>query len=215
MSTIKRNSSKLLFLVGLVAGVLVGNGGMAILGSSVQSENTSRISINPYGVLLDGGAELTMGGFDAPVRLPSNGGVPNISFGYTTPNDYLPNSSMILEVLWETGDTECNALFGSNFMYRAGEGQAQDAGSPAGGFRPVGASTDNEIDDFVMIVASPEVAHETGMVRFEIRATPGEFDSLLAGDAVNLSFGRLDRESDDSCESDIGIAGLSIVYQTE
>ena len=215
MSTIKRNRTKLIFFVGLVVGILLGNSGMAIMGSAVQSENTSRISINPYGVLLDGGAELAMGGFDAPVRLPGNGGVPNISFGFSMPNDYLPNSSLTLEVLWETSDTACNVLFGSNFMYRAGEGQAQDGGSPAGGFRPVGASTDNEVDDFVIIVATPENAHETGMVRFEIRATPGEFDSLLAGDAVNLSFGRLDRESDDSCEGDVGIAGLSVVYQTE
>jgi len=215
MSHMNRLKTRIFYVVALIVVLVAGNAGIAILGSSAQPGLTGRISINPYGVALNGGAELVMSGTEAPIMLPANESVPNMAFGYVIPNDYAPNSTMILEVLWETADTDCNMLFGSNFMYRAGEGQSHDNGSPAAGFRPAGASTSNEIDDFVMIVAAPEESMETGMLRFEIRPTPGEFDSLLAGDAVNLSFGRLDRESDDSCDGDVGISGLSVVYQID
>jgi hypothetical protein len=215
MTRIIRSKSKWIFLVGLAIGVVMGNGGMAILGSSLQDDNTERLSINPYGALLDAGAEFRMTGFEAPIRLPGEGGVPNFSFGFSLPNNYLPNSKIQVQVLWETGDTGCSFVFGSNFMYRAGEGQPQDSGSPSGGFRPLDASTPHEIDGFAMTVEAPEDAHETAMLRFEVRTTAGEFDSLLSGDAVNISLGRLDRDDGDTCDGDVGIGGISIIYLTE
>lgn len=215
MSRIYKSKSKWLFLVGLIIGVVIGNGGMAILGSSLQNDNAERLSINPYGVLLSAGAEFRMTGFEAPIRLPGDGGAPNFSFGFSLPNNYLPNSRLQIEILWETGDTECNFVFGSNFLYRAGEGQPQDSGSPAGGLLPLGASTQFEVDDFVITVAAPEEAHETALLSFEVRTTPGEFDSMLSGDAMNLSVGRLDRDAGDTCEGDVGVGGISVVYLTE
>ncbi|MBI1730391.1 hypothetical protein HY229_00660 [Candidatus Acetothermia bacterium] len=211
------SSRKILVLfVGIIALSLLGYGGFSLMGQNQTApENTSRLSINPYSVHLDGGASILMSGFEAPVRLPANAGVPNISFGFTVPNDYVPNTPMTLELLWETPNTHCDFVFGSNFMYRAGEGQAQDLGSASGGFRPLDASTEFKVTDFTITVAAPADAHKTAMLRFQITPTAGEFDSLLSGDAVNVSLGRLDKQETDTCGGDVGMAGISVVYSTK
>lgn len=178
-------------------------------------ENTNRLSIDPYSVHLDGGASILMSGFEAPVRLPANAGVPNISFGFTVPNDYVPNTPMTIELLWEAPNTHCSFVFGTNFIYRAGEGQSQDLGSASGGFRPLDASTEFKVTDFTITAAAPADVHKTAMLRFQITPTAGEFDSLLSGDAVDVSLGRLDKQETDTCGGDVGIAGISIVYSTK
>ncbi len=208
------SKSTRVFMFGIAALMLLGFVGVSILGSSAQTgeERTGRLSINPYGVFLDGGAKILMSGFEAPVRLPANAGVPNISFGFTIPNDYVPTTPLIVELLWETPDTGCSFVFGSNYMFRAAEGQNQDLGNPSGGFKPLDASTEFTLNEFTITTTAPEAAHKTAQLRFEIRSTAGEFDSLLAGDAVSLSLGRLDKNEEDTCQSDVGIAGISVIY---
>ena len=205
---------KRIYLLGASALMLMFTLAFFILNSSAQTdeEKTGRISINPYGVFLDGGAAIKMSGFEAPVRLPGNGGVPNISFGFSVPNDYIPTTPLIIELLWETTNTGCNFLFGTNFLFRAADGQNQDLGSPSGGFSPLDASTEFTVNEFTITTAAPDAAHQTALLRFQVLPTAGEFDSLLAGDAVNVSLGRLDRDANDSCEGDVGIAGISILY---
>jgi hypothetical protein len=175
-----------------------------------------RISLNPYGAYLDGGASLLPSGYDGPIRLPGNGGAPAFGFGFTVPEEYVPDTDLIVEILWETPETDCTFHLSPTFLFRAGPGEPRDFGGASSGLHAVDASTPFVLLFQEIVFEAPAKAHETAKVRFRISPTPGEFRPFVAGDAVNFAIFREDWDADDTCgKGDLGIAGASILYEAQ
>jgi hypothetical protein len=202
-------SGKWMVGVGLALGLLLS----APRDSSAQVI-TQRLSLNPYNTVLSNGAYLVSSGFDAPIRLPSNGSTPSFALGFTIPNDYIFNTAIVIEILWETPDSSCNFVLASNFLFRARDGHPGDGGGASGGLRPRFASTGFNINSSLITMAAPTTPHQTARVEFAIEPTPGEFDTLQAGDAINFGIFRLDMSASDTCSGELGIAGISILYES-
>ena len=193
--------------------------------SGDRQSTAKRLSLNPYGALLSGGASFFLSGFDAPIRLPANGGTPALAIGFTLPHDFtgtdpltagtndLVEGSLLVEILWETQATDCDFLLQTNFLYRARAGQPRDGGSASGDLDPVDATSPFRLNLAPGIVlTAPATPHETAKVRYLITSGSGDFPVLQAGDAVTFGIYREDLPAD-SCAEDLGIAGISIVYE--
>jgi hypothetical protein len=190
--------------------------GLAIVATAMATSahaQTNRLSLNPYAVVVAGGATLVLSGFDAPLRLP-NAGNPNFGTGFTIPNDYLPNGTLKVQILWETPSTGCDFHLLPNLLFRARTGQPRDFGNAVGGLSAVNASTPFTLSGGGgIIMAAPATAHETARVRFNI-VPDNDFPTLQPGDAINFGFYRQSASVNDTCTGDLGIAGFSIVYPT-
>jgi hypothetical protein len=193
----------------------LGAGGPAHAGAT-----QGRLSLDPHAALLGGGASFLDSGFDAPLRLP--GGSPSsFSFGFTIPDDYEPSTPLNIVILWEGPSTGCDYALESNILFRARDGQPRDFNNATAGLQPVSASTGFTLlhDGFAIAMHAPATAHQTASVLFEITPTPIEFPTLQGGDAVNFGMFRPIGEHDsngepiDTCAGELGIAGVSIVYQ--
>lgn len=184
------------------------------LGTNAHAQGLARLSLTPQAADLDGEASLVRSGFDAPLRLPANSGTPSFALGFTIPSDYEPNTTLRVIILWEGPATQCNFVLRSASLFRARAGQPRDFGGASAGLRPVNASTPFSLPFMGSItMAAPMTAHRTARVRFDITPTPGEFPTLQSGDAVNFGIFRDDSVAEDTCTDDLGIAGISIVYQ--
>lgn len=182
--------------------------------AAVAYAGTGRLSMNPYAVAVDGGAFLLLSGFDAPLRLP-NSGVPQFATGFTIPDDYVPDTPLKVRILWETPSTDCMVHLFPNLLFRARAGQPRDGGNAVGGLAAVNASTAFSLSGAGGIfMDAPATAHTTGRVNFNIVPTPGEFPSLMPGDAINVGFFRSSGSANDTCTGELGIAGISILYTT-
>jgi hypothetical protein len=176
---------------------------------------SNRLSLSPSGALLGNGASLISSGFDAPLRLPAKGSTPNFTLGFTIPKDYAPNTPLKITILWETPDTGCTFFLRPNLLFRARAGHPRDFGAASGGLGAVNASTSFSLSGSGIVMEAPLAAHETAQVKFKTIPTPGEFPTLQAGDAVNFGIFREDRDTaNDTCDQELGIAGISIVYTT-
>lgn len=182
------------------------------VGTNAYGQELGRLSLDPYEARLDDGASLILSGFDAPLRLPANQRTPNFAFGFTIPNDYTPNSAIRVVILWESPATHCDFFLRPNFLFRSRHGRPRDFGLAAGGIAPLRASTLFTVDGFGITMAAPDTAHQTASVRFAITPTPVEFPTLRQGDAINFGISRDDEDAADTCNDDLGIAGVSIVY---
>jgi hypothetical protein len=183
-------------------------------GSPVYA-GSNRLSLSPYGVLAGNGASLISSGFDAPLRLPAKASTPSFTLGFTIPKDYVPDTPLKIIILWETLDTQCTFYLRPNLLFRARAGHPRDFGAASGGLEAVNASTSFSLTGSGIVMEAPLAAHETARVRFKIVPTPGEFPTLQAGDAVNFGIFREDRDTtNDTCDQELGIAGISIVYTT-
>jgi len=151
--------------------------------------------------------------FDAPIRLPANLSRPSYAQGFTIPNDYARNTALRVIILWESPATQCDFVLLPNILFRARAGQPRDFGGGAEGLVPVNASTSFTVTGNTITMAAPTTAHQTARVQFNITPTPGEFQTLQSGDAVNFGIFRDDLDTNDTCDEDLGIAGISIVYQ--
>lgn len=170
------------------------------------------LSLNPYGALLSGGATALQSGYDGPIRLPANGSTPNLALGFVIPSDYIPNTALIIDVLFETPALDCNFELRPSFLFRARLGHPRDFGGASAGLEAAGASTPSTLTAGGIIMAAPGTAFDVGLVRFSIKPTPGEFQTLQPGDAVNFGIFREDRTNADSCRDTLGIAGISVNY---
>jgi hypothetical protein len=93
--------------------------------------------------------------------------------------------------------------------------QGRGFGAASGGLEAVNASTSFSLSGSGIVMEAPLAAHETARVKFKTIPTPGEFPTLQAGDAVNFGIFREDRDTaNDTCDQELGIAGISIVYTT-
>jgi len=171
-----------------------------------------RLSLNPFGAHLDNGASLIASGFDAPIRLPANQNLPGFALGFTIPNDYKPNTPLRIVILWESPATKCIFALRPSFLFRAREGQPSNFSDAAGGLTPLRASTPFSLAGDTITMAAPDTAHQTASVRFRITRTPVEFPTLRQGDAINFGVFRGDRQSGDTCNDGLGVAGVSIIY---
>ena len=75
------------------------------------------ISMNPYSALLFEDAHIfqhqdSMGQF----RLPGNSSTPGFAMGFIVPDDHSPDSSLTVDILWETRLTDCFVVFASNYL---------------------------------------------------------------------------------------------------
>lgn len=184
------------------------------LGTNAHAQGLARLSLTPQAALLSDEASLVGSGFDAPLRLPANLGTPGFALGFTVPNDYEPNTALRVIILWESPATRCNFVMRSGFLFRARAGQPRDFGGASAGLRPVNASSPFSLPfTGTITMAAPMAAHGTARVRFDITPTPGEFPTLQSGDAVNFGIFRDDSVAEDTCTDDLGIAGISVVYQ--
>ena len=201
----------LVFLIGIFV-IMAGILDLHVTGAQVAVKT---ISLNPYSALLSEGAHFSTSGFDGPIRLPGNSSTPGLSMGFIVPDDHSPDSSLTVNILWETRLTECFVVFASNYLFRAREGHPQDGGNSAGGLDPLDGSTQNLIHAITGSSIQVETAansNDVASVRFTISPSPGEFETLRAGDAVNFSIFRADNDPEDTCAGGIGIAGMSIQY---
>jgi hypothetical protein len=182
------------------------------------------VFLDPHAALLDQGAYFLVSGFDGPLRLPAIGsppGGPNFSLGFTIPDDYESNTPLKVVILWEGPSTGCDYALESNLLFRARDGESRDFGNVTAGFEPVSASTGFTLFHvgFAIAMQAPATAHQTASVVFEITPTPNEFPSLQGGDAINFGIFRPIGEHDsngdpiDTCGDELGIAGVSILYQ--
>jgi hypothetical protein len=194
---------------------------MTILGTNASGQELVRLSLDPYAARLENGASLISSGFDAPIRLPANQSTPSFALGFTIPNDYKPNTVIRVVILWESPATQCNFVLRPNFLFRARDAHPRGSGDASGGLTPVRASTPFIVTERTITMAAPDTAHQTASVRFRITTTPVEFPTLRQGDAVNFGIFRdtvgLPGSDDidfpvDTCNDELGIAGISIVY---
>lgn len=185
-----------------------------ILGLQPNSyaQEVVRLSLNPFGAHLDNGSSLIASGFDAPIRLPANQNLPGFALGFTIPNDYKPNTVLRIVILWESPATQCIFALRPSFLFRARDGQPSNFSDAAGGLTPLRASTAFSLAGDTITMAAPDIAHQTASVRFRITRTSVEFPTLRQGDAINFGIFRGDTQSGDTCNDDLGIAGVSIIY---
>ncbi len=187
---------------------------ISVMDLSTQAyAGTTRLSLNPYGVAVGNGASVIQSGFDAPIRLPKSGN-PTFAIGFTIPLDYVANTPLKVQILWETPSTACSFFLGTSFLFRARAGQPQDSGSASAGLLPVNASTTFTVIGDGIRMDAPATAQQTARVRFDIMPTPSEFPTLQAGDAVNFGLSRHSADANDTCSEELGIAGISIGYTT-
>lgn len=100
-----------------------------------------------------------------------------------------------------------------NFLFRARAGQPTGLGEASIGLQAVKASTPFTVTEDFITMAAPETAHQAASVRFTITPTPDVFPTQQQGDAVNFGIFRGDRATyGDTCDAELGIAGISIVY---
>lgn len=183
------------------------------VGANAYAQERVRLSLDPYAALLEDGASL-ISGFNPPIRLPANVSTPNFSLGFTIPNDYKPNTPLALVILWASPATQCNFALRSNFLFLARAGSPRDGRrSVADGLDPVNASTSfSLISPQTIVMAASATSRQTERVRFDITAA-GFAPTLQSGDAVDFGIFREDRSAADTCAQDLGIAGVSVVYQ--
>lgn len=181
------------------------------VGANAYAQERVRLSLDPYAALLGEGASLN---FNPPINLPANASTPNFSFGFTIPNDYRPNTPLALVMLWASPATQCNFALRSNFLFLARAGRPRDGRTfVSEGLDPVNASTPFSLTSpHRIVMAAPATSRQTERVRFDITAA-GFAPTLQSGDAVDFGIFREDDSAADTCAQDLGIAGVSVVYQ--
>ena len=187
--------------------------GLVLAAGPAQAAKVLRLSLNPLGAILDDGAIVQLSGGNAPLLLTGNSGVPNFGLSFTIPNDYKSDTPLILEIVWEAYETDCNFLLAPNLLYRSRPGEAADGGGASSGLIALEATTDFTLSGGRIQMAAPATEQESAKVRFEIGGDDEEFPSLDQGDGITFGIFRDDRGSEDSCTGELGISGISIVYE--
>jgi hypothetical protein len=181
--------------------------------AAAEAAGERRLSLNPYGFA--GTVEIIGSGFEPAASF--RGGTISSSFhgGFVVPNDYFKNSPLTVAMLVSAAETGCEFRLLANSLFRARPKHRRDFGNAAGGLAPKGATTPATVSSNAIQFAAPATPGRTERVEFEVTPTPGEFPSLKAGDAINVSIFRAPGQGGDTCVGPLGLAGVSIVYTTE
>ena len=171
--------------------------------TSSQS-TTKRLSLNPYGSQLDGGASFLFHHGRAPIVLPT--GRPAFYHGFSVPDDY-KGGPLVIELLVESEAVGCNFNLRHDLLFRMG----MDSGNVTGDLRALSASSFPFGFPSVNAIqfAAPGNPDETVKLRYEIVYTP-----LEPGDGIHFGFFRVAGAQDayDSCDLPLHVGGMSIVY---
>jgi hypothetical protein len=161
-------------------------------------------SINPYGAYLEGVAELADGSFgNSGIILPATG-QSSFAVGFVLPRDYQPDTPVRIRLIWHTPAVDCQIPLRTNFVDRTRRNHPPSSGNAAGGLEPAGGSD-------ALITSS--LANEGHTKTYLLTADQG-FAEQLRGDAVALGFFRRPTELADTCDDDLIIAGIEIIYAT-
>jgi hypothetical protein len=161
-------------------------------------------SINPYGALPDGTAAFADGSFgNSGIILP---GTDQSSFavGFVLPRDYRQNTPVRIRLSWRTPDTNCSIILRPNFVDRTRANHPASTGNASGGLNPADGNN--------ALVAS-NVANQGQAKTYVLTADQG-FARQLRGDAVVVGFFRRPTEPDDTCDDDLIVSGIQVIYST-
>lgn len=164
-----------------------------------------RLSLNPYGSFLEGGASFIASQSDGAVILPT--GRPQLSHGFTVPQDY-KGEPLVLEVLVASEDTYCTFALRTSFLFVSRAGEVGPIGT---NFPGMDATTTHTANNHGVYFQAPVVAQEAVLVRYGIE----EFSQPLEpGDAISFGLFRAAATSDpdDTCEMPLHVSGMSIIY---
>jgi hypothetical protein len=187
----------------------VGIAGVTVRYTRGPARAQRRLSLNALGAKVDEG-EVTRqaNGTAGSVRVGKFGGW---STSFVLPADYKPNTPLSLQALFESRDRNCDFTVRDAFLLRSRPGAPTDPGNAAGGLRPVNASTPFALVFADEIAVSTTAEDRAILVRFEA-AVDADVPTLQPGDGIGVGLYRTPF-SDDTCPSDIGLVGWSVVYQ--
>lgn len=183
--------------------------GAAILAAllvSVAAEPVAAasFSINPYSALLDGTAVFAVGSFgNSGIILPGTG-QSSFALGFVLPRDYRQDTPVRIRLSWRTPDIDCTIVLLPNFVDRTRTNHPPSSGSASGGLEPGNGSN---------ALVTSSLANEGHAKRYVLTANQG-FAQQLRGDAVVVGFFRRPTEPDDTCDDDLIISGIDVIYST-
>ena len=140
-----------------------------------------RLSLNPYGSLLEEPASIDYTQAHAPIELPA--GRPGFAQGFTVPEDY-KGGPLVVELLVESEAVGCNFNLRNDFVRYMG----MHSGNGTGGLKALSASSfPYSLPHYSsLLFAAPNDPDETVKLRFEI--TEGPFEP---GDGIHFGLYRV------------------------
>ena len=171
---------------------------IALLGmqNAIAQPLQRSLSLNPYAAFIenatrDFGYNTTVGAQGAIVMPdPGVSGLSQFRFGFTVPTDYAAGTDMLLIVAWRSDAISCVIDLRNSALYRSRPGAATDSGSLAKQSTMLAPNS---------LVQTEETVFDFGGLELE------------PGDAVQAGLYR--SATLDSCDDDLHILGLSILYE--